>query len=383
MPPLRFPEFSGEWERCQLQDICGDLEYGMNAAAKEFDGENKYIRITDIDEETSLYNNSDIVSPDSILESKYIVKDNDILFARTGASTGKTYLYDSKDGKLYYAGFLIRANVKTGNARFVFYQTKTARYKKWVKIMSARSGQPGINSQEYGSYPIYVASNEEQDKLSTFLALVDERINTQKKIIEELKKLKSAIQETNYTDDNQIKLGLLIRQSSERNKNGKYTNVLSVSNKLGFVDQTEQFEDRVIASDDRTNYKVVSYNTFAYNPARINVGSIARYAEALPGIVSPMYICFTTVDLVEPTYLEYFFQTKSFKDEMEKRLEGSVRQCLTFDGLTDISIPLPNINEQKDIARRLDTFSSRICLERGFLTSLLKQKQYLLSHMFI
>ena len=119
IPKLRFKEFKEEWKKIKLKDISTNISYGMNSAATEFDGTNKYIRITDIDEETSLYSNNP-VSPLGSLDDKFLVKENDILFARTGASTGKTYLYNKTDGKLYFAGFLIRANIKKDyNSRFI------------------------------------------------------------------------------------------------------------------------------------------------------------------------------------------------------------------------------------------------------------------------
>ena len=195
VPTLRFPEFSGEWHRTTIGKCCSPLEYGMNAPAKEYDGKNKYIRITDIDEETCTYKYDDVVSPNALLEEKYKVIDNDILFARTGASTGKAYLYDKKDGLMYYAGFLIRGNVKPDfNSKFVFLQTQTQKYKKWVDVMSIRSGQPGINSQEYSSFKFHLPpSKVEQDKISTLFTLLDVRITTQIRIIEDLKQLRSAL----------------------------------------------------------------------------------------------------------------------------------------------------------------------------------------------
>lgn len=193
VPHLRFPEFTGEWEECKFGDIATGFDYGMNAAAKTYDGINKYIRITDIDEASSTYTDKDIVSPDGVLTDNYLVNDCDILLARTGASTGKSYLYKKSDEKLYYAGFLIRANVTTHDPYFVFSQLHTHRYWRWVSIMSARSGQPGINSQEYSSFPIYTTSIEEESKIAKLLSLLDERISNQNKIIEDLKKLESAI----------------------------------------------------------------------------------------------------------------------------------------------------------------------------------------------
>ena len=182
VPNLRFKEFQGEWEKTKFGDIATGFDYGMNAAAKNYDGVNKYIRITDIDEASSTYTDKDIVSPDGVLTDNYLVNNRDILLARTGASTGKSYLYKKSDGKLYYAGFLIRANVTTHDPYFVFSQLHTHRYCRWVSIMSARSGQPGINSQEYSSFPIYTTSIEEESKIAKLLSLLDERIATQNKI---------------------------------------------------------------------------------------------------------------------------------------------------------------------------------------------------------
>ena len=189
---IRFRKDDGgeypEWDEKRFKDIFDSFEYGMNSAAIEFDGENKYIRITDIDENSSKYRSDNIVSPDGVLEEKFLVKENDILFARTGASVGKTYLYNKNDGKLYFAGFLIRGHVNSNNdARFIFSTTQTADYKKWVKIMSMRSGQPGINSQEYASYKLRVPCLQEQMKIANFIYKIDILIENQNKRLEELK----------------------------------------------------------------------------------------------------------------------------------------------------------------------------------------------------
>ena len=159
--------------------------------------------------------------------------------------------------------------------------------------------------------------------------------------------------------------------------------VLSVSNKLGFVEQSEQFEDRTVASEDVTNYKIVKSNDFAYNPARINVGSIARLKQYESGIVSPMYICFHTKKDVLPEYLELFFYTQYFKHEMYKRLEGSVRLCLSYDGLTNIPIFIPDLTIQREISEKVNSFETKIGIEEAYMNALTTQKQYLLQQMFI
>ena len=229
-------------------------------------------------------------------------------------------------------------------------------------------------------FPIRYPSIEEQEKLNTFISLLDKRIAT----LEDLKKLKVAIIEKVFSEKKcNYKIGDVISQVSIRNKSKKETNILSVSNKWGFVEQSEQFEDRIVASEDITNYKVVRTNDFAYNPARINVGSIARLKRYESGIVSPMYICFHSQNALLPEYLELFFYTLYFKHEMYKRLEGSVRLCLSFEGLTNIPIFIPEITTQREISIKVNSIETKIGIEETYLNALKDQKQYLLKHMFI
>lgn len=182
---------------------------------------------------------------------------------------------------------------------------------------------------------------------------------------------------------NNSHIGNFIEQISTRNKDNAVQNVLSVSNRQGFIKQSEQYEDRIVASDDKTNYKVVVRNDFAYNPARINVGSIARLTSFENGIVSPMYICFRAKGSVLPEYLDYYFESKQFFTEIQKRLEGSVRQCLSFEGLCNIPLSIPVIEEQQKIGDRLFTIDQKINLEMAFSERLQRQKNHLLRQMFI
>ena len=159
--------------------MCGTFEYGLNAAAKEFDGKNKYIRITDIDDASREFLLSDLSSPDICLDgmSKYLLSSGDIVFARTGASVGKTYIYRENDGIVYFAGFLIRAKVNQDNdAEFVFQSTLSPSYEKYIRITSQRSGQPGVNAQEYSEYDLFAPSKEEQQRIGHFLRGIDNLI---------------------------------------------------------------------------------------------------------------------------------------------------------------------------------------------------------------
>lgn len=174
------------WEQRKLGDIASSFEYGLNAAAKEYDGENKYIRITDIDDNTHEFLTDNLTSPDIALTGadNYKLTEGDILFARTGASVGKSYIYRNSDGLVYYAGFLIRARIKEEyDAEFVFQNTLTDRYNKYIFVTSQRSGQPGVNAQEYAEFEVKVPKKEEQTKIGAYFRNLDRLITLHQRII--------------------------------------------------------------------------------------------------------------------------------------------------------------------------------------------------------
>ena len=374
VPNLRFPEFTEDWVNNTFGEIAKGLDYGMNAAAKPFDGMNKYIRITDIDESSSLYRGDEIVSPDGKLEECYLVKENDILLARTGASTGKSYLYRNSDGILYFAGFLIRANIEKHNPLFVFSQLHTHKYWKWVSIMSTRSGQPGINSQEFASFPIYTTSIQEENKIAHFLKLLDERIATQNKIIKDLKKLKVAIRDKElnvirkrYGLNRQILEVLDYEQPSRYIvSNTKYSddsNLIPVltANKafiLGYTDEPFGIYDKgecIILDDFTLDCKLVD---FAFK-----IKSSAIKILTSKNGISLRYV----YEYLNHIGLETTEHKRHYISEIEPML-----------------IAYPDNNEVViSFCDLMDKFDQKIEIENKYLQSLLAQKVYLLSNMFI
>ncbi|RFN57558.1 restriction endonuclease subunit S [Latilactobacillus sakei] len=170
------------------------LNYGLNVESREYDGRNKYIRITDINDVSRKFTPDPITSPNvdiSELNDDYKLQLGDVLFARTGASVGKTYHYESSDGNLYYAGFLIRARIKTAFSSMFLHQfTWGQKYKRFVNITSQRSGQPGINAKEYGNLTLLLPNYKEQQKIGEFFRKLDRTITLQQRKRELLKKLK-------------------------------------------------------------------------------------------------------------------------------------------------------------------------------------------------
>ena len=193
VPELRFAGFADDWEERKLGDLATSFEYGLNASAKSFDGTHKYIRITDIDDSSRKFNSQSLTSPDIDLSSadNYKLKNGDILFARTGASVGKSYIYADSDGLVYYAGFLIRARIKSGvDSNFVFQHTLTSSYENFIRVTSQRSGQPGVNAKEYSTFEISVPSYEEQRKIGSFFQQLDDTIALHQRKLDLLKEQK-------------------------------------------------------------------------------------------------------------------------------------------------------------------------------------------------
>lgn len=188
-----------EWDVRTL-DYClvEKPSYGINAAAVPYDSNlPTYIRITDISDEGRFIkeNRVSVLCDDA---DKYQLKDTDIVFARTGASTGKSYLYNPKDGPLVFAGFLIRTriNVKHAAPRYIKACVETSSFWEWVKKTSTRSGQPGINGNEYASYVIPIPPLPEQQAIATALSDIDGLISSLKKLIDKKKNIKQgAMQE--------------------------------------------------------------------------------------------------------------------------------------------------------------------------------------------
>lgn len=185
IPYIRFKKFEQNWFMVCLNKISKSIEYGLNASAKDFDGIHKYLRITDIDDSSRLFLTDKLSSPDVdfTLEEydSFKLQKNDLLFSRTGASVGKTYLYRDSDGEVYYAGFLIRARLcELSDGNFIFQQTLTDKYKRFIEITSQRSGQPGVNGKEYGDWALGMTSLPEQSAIGSLFRTFDDLLNSYK-----------------------------------------------------------------------------------------------------------------------------------------------------------------------------------------------------------
>ena len=343
----------------------------MNAAAKPFDGMNKYIRITDIDESSSLYRGDEIVSPDGKLEECYLVKENDILLARTGASTGKSYLYRNSDGILYFAGFLIRANIEKHNPLFVFSQLHTHKYWKWVSIMSTRSGQPGINSQEFASFPIYTTSIQEENKIAHFLKLLDERIATQNKIIEQLQSLIKGIYNkvfTNFSEYNTLSTICKIQKGQQVNGEelsefGEYYVMNGGIEPSGYYDKYNTMPNTISISEGGNSCGYIQFNTVPFWSGGH---------------------CYSLQDInfEYSTHFVYHYLKSKEKEIMALRI-GSGLPNIQKKDLEKFPIPVLSLETQISIVNGINKIETKLKQEKDILSAYQTQKAYLLRNLFI
>lgn len=187
-----------------------------------------------------------------------------------------------------------------------------------------------------------------------------------------------------FTEDwEQRKFSDITYLSGIKNKENKPYESYSISNEFGFIPQDEQFENGgTMKTADKSMYYIVSQNSFAYNPARINVGSIGYYDKPNNVIVSSLYEVFKTIDIVNDKFLWHWFKSNQFNRLIEKYQEGGVRLYFYYDKLCKGTIDLPTINEQNKISNLLDRLDLYITLHQCKLKKLNLAKKSLLQKLF-
>ena len=382
--------FDFSWEQRKLSEMCGTFEYGLNAAAKEFDGKNKYIRITDIDDASREFLLSDLSSPDICLDgmSKYLLSSGDIVFARTGASVGKTYIYRENDGIVYFAGFLIRAKVNQDNdAEFVFQSTLSPSYEKYIRITSQRSGQPGVNAQEYSEYDLFAPSKEEQQRIGHFLRGIDNLITLHQRKFEKLTNVKKSMLEKMFPQNGSSYPEIRFKGFTDPWEQRKVQDVADRFDNLripvaanlrvhgttpyyganGIQDYVEGFthdgEFVLVAEDganDLKNYPVKCVN------GRIWVNNHAHILQGKAGIADNSFLAFAIS-----------------QSDIESLLVGGGRAKLNAETLMSIEFRLPCLQEQYRIGEYLTQLDHLITLHQRELEKLQNIKKSMLEKMFV
>lgn len=384
-----------------MGDVLSKFDYGLNSASSDYDGKNKYLRITDIDEQTHRFNLDNLTSPKVDLKNKdnYILHPGDIVFARTGASVGKTYKYREDDGRVYFAGFLIRGTInKNFDTSFIFDTTLLPKYSNFVEITSIRSGQPGINSDEYKKYVINIPTINEQKYISKLITNLEELITLQQRKEKQIKLLKKAMLQTLFTTktvpqlrfkgftDNweQHKLNSFLVEYKKKTKINNQYPVLT-SSRQGIFFQKDYYDGNQIASKNNIGYNIVPRNYFTYRHMsddtifHFNINTLCDY-----GIVSTLYPVFTTNNQLSSSWLYYYL---NYGNDMKRyallQKQGGSRTYMYLSKLKNMSGHIPSVKEQDNVAKMLLKIDNLIALQQNKTKKLENLKQFLLQNMFI
>ncbi len=401
----------GDWEVMTLKDCClVKGEYGINAAAVDYSEElPTYIRITDIDDDGN-YSGEKKVSVNDKNSGNFLLSAGDIVFARTGATVGKNYIYDSKDGELVFAGFLIRfrTNENCLLPYYLKYFTSTNLYWNWVKTVSMRSGQPGINAEEYGTVKIPVPPLPEQKAIAQVLGLIDSAIHTNNQLIAKKELQKKWLMQNLLTGKKRLK-----------GYNGEWNEYI-LKNCFHFIKSysvsrdglsREQGQKYCIHYGDIHAYYETDFIDFKTQSGipriidnNVNVHSgdylldgdviIADASEDYDGVgeaVEIINIQDKTVvgglhtivlrdfsGVTSKLYRAYLFNCERVRNELRKKATGTSVYSVTKTTLESLVLNLPPLNEQSAIAMVLQEADREIHLLKTKTEKLREQKKGLM-----
>lgn len=374
------------WEQRKLGEIAFSFEYGLNAAAKEYDGENKYIRITDIDNNTHEFLTYNLTSPDIDLTDaeNYKLAEGDILLARTGASVGKSYIYRDSDGLVYYAGFLIRARIREEyDAEFVFQSTLTDKYNKYIAVTSQRSGQPGMNAQEYSEFEIRVPEKEEQTKIGTYFRILDHLITLHQCKCHLLHKLL-------HNDWEQRKLGdVLVSLQNNTLSRADLSNEAGVAKNVHYGDvlikfgevldvskeQLPMISDESILTKYKTSFLQNGDVIIADTAEDTTVGKCSEIVGLNDEVVlSGLHtIPYRPVEKFAPKYLGYYLNSDAYHNQLLPLMQGIKVTSISKSAMQDTDIIYPKSKEeQTEIGNYFDALDHLITLHHRKYIYILK-----------
>ena len=288
---------------------------------------------------------------------------------------------------------------------FVSYYINQKLRKK-ISRLAKGSSISNVYNSDLKKLKINLPQLPEQQKIASFLSLVDEKIESIKEKKEALEEYKKGVMQKifrnwnkgntgpcslRFKDENwgkfgeweEKKLGEFLIHKSVKNKTESIDLVLSVSNKKWFISQNEQFDGYEVASKDLSNYKIVEKYNYAYNPSRINVGSIARLEKYDIWIVSPMYVVFELHKELNPIYFDNFYKTHRFKYLIKIWCSWSVRDSLNFNELEKFTFLFASLPEQQKIADFLSGIYEKIEKIGEELVGAEEFKKGLLQGMFV
>lgn len=394
-PKIRFKGFEGEWKASAIGDFTTSFSGGTpTAGASEFYGGNiPFIRSGEIHEsKTELFltdaglNNS----------SAKVVEKGTLLYALYGATSGEVGISKIK-GAINQAILAIYPN-KTVDKRFLANYLQSHKQKIVGELL--QGGQGNLSGALVKSISVTYPNNREQQAISDYVDSLDSQISASTSRLASLKQMKAASLQAMFPQEGETVPKIRFKGFEEewkkvsfkdftfhagtKNRDNLPLESYSISNEFGFKPQNEQFENGgTMTQADKRMYYIVTPNSFAYNPARINVGSLGYYEGNDDVIVSSLYEVFKTDDTICDKFLLYWFKTNIFQKMIEQFQEGGVRLYFFYDKMCKCSLKRPSLAEQQAIASYFTSLDRQISLQSQCLEKLKQIKSACLDKMFV
>lgn len=380
-----------EWKTYRLEELCmAKGSYGIGAPAVAFDA-NKYtyLRITDINDDGTL-NRNGLMSVDDEHAGDYLLKENDIVFARTGNSTGRSYFYDGRDGELVYAGFLIKFSLDSEkvNPRILKYYTHSQPYYDWVRSFDTGGTRGNINAKVFGAMPITLPPRHQQDRIVEILKPLDDKIELNRRINTNLEEQAQALFKSWFVDFEPFRDSPFV--DSELGKIPKGWEVGTLSEiadiTMGQSPQGSSYNEEgngIIFYQGRTEFgnRFPSIRLYTTEPTRIaEINSVLLSVRAPVGDINiAKNKCCIGRGLAAikskqgyNSFILYLLQ--SLKPLLKQyNGEGTVFGCINRKEIEGLPIIIPKefvINEFEEIAEKIDTEIKNLTTEQETLSSL-------------
>lgn len=308
----------------------------------------------------------------------------DIVYTYVG-TIGNAAIIQEND-KYYLAPNVCLLRPTKVYSKYLFQILNSEFYLNKVVLQNMQtSSQPALSMDTIKNLKIPFHTDDEQQKIGKLLTSIDELIEIKIKELSafkyKFKYYKNIIYKLRIDESDH--LTQYIKKNSEKNSNSLHSYCYSISNKDGFVSQDIQFESRKISSEDLRNYYVVRPDAIAYNPSRIDVGSIGLLKRNKIGLISPLYVSFYAIDeLCDTSYIFNWLNSSTFKTQISRLFEGSVRNTLSWDSLKDIKISIHSKEEQSVIVKLWELIENKIILTEKEIEQYTLLKKYYLNKLF-